>query len=97
MIFAANIEYIADKEKIDLVRPKHRQYLLNLLDNGALVASGPFLDGYGALIIYEASTLEEAEQLLKDDPFHAEGIFVQWIIRPWKPIMSNSGLLPERP
>ena len=95
MIFAAVIEYIQDKDKINEIRPTHRQYLLSLLEKGHLVASGPFLDDYGALIIYEAPSVEEAEKLLESDPFHAAKIFVKWTIRPWKPVMANASLLPK--
>ncbi len=94
MKFAAVIEYIQDKEKVDAVRPTHRAYLTSLIEANKLFASGPFDDGYGALIIYEADTLEAAEAILKADPFHAAGVFVKWTIRPWKMVMSNPRLMP---
>jgi uncharacterized protein YciI len=83
MKYAVLIEYIQDKEKIESVRPQHRQYLTSLLNKGQLEAAGPFLDGWGALIVYEAGSPEEAEALLRADPFHDGGIFVRWTIRPW--------------
>jgi len=92
--FAAVIEYIQDKEKVDAVRPTHRAYLTSLMEANKLFASGPFEDGYGALIIYEADTLEAAETILKADPFHAAGVFVKWTIRPWKMVFANPRLLP---
>ena len=61
---------------------------------GQLAASGPFLDDWGALIIYEAGTAEEAEALLKADPFHDSKIFVRWTIRPWNPVWVNRELFP---
>ena len=94
MKFAAVIEYIQDKEKIQSIRPTHRQYLTSLLAKGQLAAAGPFLDDYGALIVYEANTPEEAETLLKGDPFHAGGVFVKWVIRPWNTVMANRELFP---
>jgi uncharacterized protein YciI len=94
MKFAAVIEYITDKEKIQSVRPAHRAYLLGLLAQGKLAASGPFLDDYGALIVYESESAEEALQLLRGDPFHANGVFVQWTIRPWNTVMANRDLFP---
>src|SRR5262245_57451417 len=97
MMFAASIEYIQDKDLIAGIRPTHRQYLSSLLEKGQLVASGPFTDDSGALIIYEAPSLEAAEALLKGDPFHAAGVFVSWKLRPWKPVMANATLLPGNP
>jgi uncharacterized protein YciI len=94
MRFAAVIEYITDAEKVQSVRPKHREYLSALLADGKLAACGPFTDGWGALIVYEADTAEQAEALLKGDPFHAAGVFVRWTLRPWNVVMANKGLFP---
>jgi uncharacterized protein YciI len=94
MKFAAIIEYLQDTAKVESVRPVHRQYLAALKARGQLVASGPFTDGSGALIIYEAPTKEEAEALLKGDPFHAGGIFLTWQLRPWNPVIANREMFP---
>jgi uncharacterized protein YciI len=94
MKFAAMIEYITDKDKIQSVRPVHRQYLATLKANGQLAVAGPFTDDWGALIVYEAASAEEAERLLRGDPFHQNGIFVRWTIRPWNPVFANRDLFP---
>jgi len=94
MKWAAVIEYISDTAKIAEIRPSHRAYLASLLDSGKLVCAGPFLDDFGALIVYEAETMEAAEAILKGDPFHANSIFVKWTIRPWKTVFANPALLP---
>jgi uncharacterized protein YciI len=95
MKFAAVIEYLQDAERVGRVRPVHRQYLAGLKANGQLAASGPFADGTGALIVYEADTAEAAEALLKGDPFHAEGVFLRWAIRPWNVVIANRETFPE--
>ena len=94
MEWAAVIEYIHGTTKIGEIRPVHREYLKSLLDTGKLVCAGPFLDDFGSLIVYEADTKEAAEAILQADPFHANGIFVRWTIRPWKPVFANPQLLP---
>ncbi len=94
MKFAAIIEYSRDKDKIQANRPIHRQYLATLKERGQLVASGPFTDDSGALIVYEAPTREEAEAILKGDPFHAHGIFLHWQLRPWNPVIANREMFP---
>ncbi|MER3420861.1 MAG: hypothetical protein C4290_10205 [Chloroflexota bacterium] len=86
MKYAAMIEYIADPDKVQSVRPVHREYLAKLKEQGRLVASGPFADGSGALIIYEADSPEQAEALLKADPFYQAGVFLSWRIRPWNQV-----------
>ena len=93
MKFAAAIEYSQDKEKVEAARAAHRAYLTSLIEKNQLFASGPFLDGYGALIIYEADTPEAAEALMRADPFHAAGVFVKWTVRPWKMVFANANLL----
>lgn len=94
MKFAAVIEYLQDQEKVERIRPLHRQYLAALKENGKLAASGPFVDGSGALIIYEADSLSAAEAILQGDPFHAEGIFLRWQLRPWNPVIANRAMFP---
>lgn len=94
MKFAAIIEYSQDKAKIAEIRPVHRQYLASLKEKGQLAVSGPFTDDYGALIVYEAATKEEAESYLKADPFNHNGIFISYVIRPWNTVIANRDLFP---
>ena len=85
MKFATVFEY-ANVEKIPETRPAHRAYLTELKERGQLVASGPFEDDSGALIIYEAESAEAAERLIRGDPFHEAGVFARWTIKPWKQV-----------
>jgi uncharacterized protein YciI len=94
MKFAADIVYAKDPAKIAEVRPAHREYLKQLLDSGHLAISGPFTDDSGGLLVYEAETQEEAEALLRNDPFAKAGVFVSWTMRGWRVIMSNPALFP---
>jgi uncharacterized protein YciI len=94
MKYAAIIEYLQDKETVDRVRPEHRQYLAALKAKGQLAVSGPFTDGSGALIVYEADSAEAAEAILKGDPFHANGVFLKWQLRPWNTVISNREMFP---
>jgi uncharacterized protein YciI len=94
MKFAAIIKYISDADKIQSVRPLHRAYLTSLLNQGNIVATGPFTDGFGALIIYEAIDHDATETLIKNDPFYKEGIFISWDLHPWNCVMANKDLFP---
>jgi uncharacterized protein YciI len=94
MKYAAIIEYLQDPAKVQSLRPVHRQYLASLRERGQLAASGPFTDGSGALIVYEASSPEEAEKLLQGDPFHQNGIFLKYVLRPWNLVIANRELFP---
>jgi uncharacterized protein YciI len=95
MKFAAIIEYTRDAAKIAAARPSHREYLKGLLASGHLAISGPFADDSGGLLIYEAETVEETEALIREDPFTKGGVFLNWTIRGWKPIMVNPNLFPS--
>jgi uncharacterized protein YciI len=97
MKYAAIIEYSQDRDKVESIRPAHRQYLMSLKAKGQLAISGPFTDAPGALIVYEANSAEEAEALLEGDPFHAGGVFVRWTIRPWNVVIAHRDLLPALP
>ncbi len=94
MKYAAVIEYLQEPEKVNSIRPAHRQYLLDLKARGQLAATGPFTDGSGALIIYETADAREAEQLLQGDPFSKNGIFLKYVLRPWNPVFANRELFP---
>jgi uncharacterized protein YciI len=94
MKYAAVIEYLQDTATVDKHRPVHRQYLASLKEKGQLAASGPFADGSGALIVYEADSPAAAEALLKADPFHVNGVFLRWQMRPWNTVIANRELFP---
>lgn len=95
MKYAAAIEYSQDKARVDAARPAHRAYLTSLIEKNQLFASGPFEDGSGALIVYEADSPEVVEALMKADPFFAAGVFLTWTIRPWKVVFFNPRLAPQ--
>jgi uncharacterized protein YciI len=94
MKYAAIIEYLNDPEKVQSLRPVHRQYLAQLLERGQLTVAGPFTDGTGALIVYETASADEAETLLHGDPFHKNGIFLKYVLRPWNPVFANREAFP---
>jgi hypothetical protein len=97
MKFAAIIDYHPDSSRVSAARPPHRAYLSRIKKEGKLVVAGPFSDLTGGLIVYEAGSVEEAEKLIRDDPFFEQGVFLKWNIRPWNPVMTNRELLPENP
>ena len=94
MKIAAIISYTPDKAKIQEARPAHRQYLMGKLGEGKIAISGPLTDDSGGIIVYEAGSAAEAEEILKADPFAKAGVFVSWELKPWNPIICNRDLLP---
>lgn len=93
MKWAAVIEYLQDPTVVQQHRPAHRAYLTSLIEAGKLVCSGPFMDDFGALIVYEAADRAAAEALVEADPFRVAGVFLNWTLRPWKMVFANPPLL----
>lgn len=68
MILYAMIMETIDPEKDAEVLDDHLDYLKKYLDEGKIYAKGPFLDHSGGLIIYNTETIEEARELIENDP-----------------------------
>lgn len=77
----------ADTERRQAIRPTHREYLKSLAERGKLLHSGPWADDSGALIIYEAESLDEAREILAGDPFSTEGIARNAVIKEWNRVL----------
>jgi uncharacterized protein YciI len=82
----ATIINYGNAEQIAIHRPRHREYLAALKEQGKLAASGPFEDDSGALIIYEVENLDEAERLFAADPFREVGVFQTYQMKPWRQV-----------
>ena len=70
MKFVVVIEYNGNTDQIGPVGPRHHDYL-----RGLLFAAGPSTGKAGASWIYEAETLEQADNMIRNDPYHAAGMF----------------------
>lgn len=76
-----------DSERNQTLRPQHLDYLKKCYDEGKLFACGPFPDGSGGMVIYQAESFEEAEVLAGNDPYVKEGVRTL-VLKEWK--MSQS-------
>jgi len=68
------------------IRPKHREYLASLLEQGKLVLSGPFADESGALIMYQADSEEEVRSIIAADPYTTVNAIADLQLREWKQV-----------
>ncbi|MDO4686013.1 MAG: YciI family protein [Corynebacterium sp.] len=91
-VFAIEYTYCDDLALVDQVRPKHREFLTQLKDEGKLVGSGPYTDEQGgALIIIrlpEPATVADAEALMNNDPYLAHDALANRVFRPWNPVLN---------
>lgn len=82
------LEYrYADMDARARVRPDHLAYLQSLLDAGKVVLAGPVGDGYGAMMVLQVGSEEEARRVVKDDPYTAAGVGVDHVLRPWNVVI----------
>lgn len=68
MAYYAAILHMLDAKRNLEVRPRHIEYLDALDLKGKVFARGPFGDGSGGLVIYQADSYEEALQMAENDP-----------------------------
>lgn len=85
--FVALLEFTDDEALRLQTRPSHREYLRSLFDAGKLAMSGPWTDDTGAMLIYEADSLADAEALLNADPYRAAGVLADARIREWRVVL----------
>ncbi|WP_427895395.1 YciI family protein [Kribbella sp. GL6] len=72
------------------VRPAHREYLASLREAGKLVAAGPFPDGTGALLVYDAADEAEVRDILAKDPYTPANIYEIATLAEWQPLFPFS-------
>jgi uncharacterized protein YciI len=68
------------------MRPKHREYLASLLEQGKLILSGPFADDSGALIMYEADSEKDVRDIIAADPYTKVDAIADLQVREWKQV-----------
>jgi uncharacterized protein YciI len=61
----------------------HAEFVDDLIERGIFVMGGPFSDDSGSMSLLEGVDAAEAEQLIADDPFMKNGVFVLDEIREW--------------
>lgn len=88
-LFAVTLKFTDDVERRLEVRPTHREYLKELLAQGKLHESGPFVDDSGALLIYDAADIAEVQTLLANDPYAPNGIVESATINEWNRVIAR--------
>lgn len=89
-VFAVEYVYAAGTDASrDEHRPAHREFL-GALDGSqggiSLVASGPYVDGSGALLLIASPTQAALAEMLAKDPFAINGTIAVVRITEWSPV-----------
>jgi len=96
-LFAVTLAFSEDAARRGEVRPTHRAYLAELLQQGKLQQSGPFTDDTGALLIYDAADIAEVQEILSNDPYTPAGIIAGATIKEWNVVISRLEGQDKRP
>lgn len=89
-IFAVRYEYGSEAEAARTEhRPKHREWLLAQAEAGVVVASGPFVDGSGALLIFQGDDEAAVREILAHDPMTIGGGVTGMTILEWNPLIGQ--------
>ncbi|MCP2262075.1 hypothetical protein LX15_005807 [Streptoalloteichus tenebrarius] len=83
--FVVELVYGPDRERLEEVRPEHREYSRRLADQGVLLAGGPWADDTGAVLVYSVTDADELRRVLDDDPYTPAGVIEKRTIREWTP------------
>jgi len=68
-------------------RAEHLAYLEPFSKAGKVLVAGPFTDGSGSLIIFEADSQEAALAQARHDPYVTRGIFESWEVLPFRRVL----------
>ncbi|GAB3437732.1 hypothetical protein GCM10027570_00270 [Streptomonospora sediminis] len=87
--FTVMYSYTADAELQDATRPAHLDYLRKLVDDGMLLASGPWGpdDARGGLLVYRTGDRAAVQAIVDADPFTTAGVVAEARIREWVPLL----------
>ncbi len=64
-------------------RNAHLAGLRKLQEAGKLPLAGPFTDGSGSLVVFDADNIEEARKIADADPYVVHGIFESYELKPF--------------
>ena len=76
------------------VRPRHREFLGNLHEQGILRMAGSWAEPRpGAYIWVEADSAEHALEILDADPFKKEGVIIDRYPHPINVVVKSAGVV----
>jgi len=87
--FLVEVKYTDDRDKLMEFRPKHREFLKGLLEQGKLLHAGPLGDDSGGLSLYDVADQAEAEAIFATDPYSVNNVAVESSIREWKIVLTR--------
>ncbi|MCZ4279855.1 YciI family protein [Kiloniella laminariae] len=90
-IFVIDLEYLVPLEQVEPLIEAHRTFLDKYYASKRFLASGAKVPRSGGVILAVAESRAEVEQLITEDPFHANKI-ARYSITEFQPRMTAEGL-----
>ena len=87
--------YVTDAALVAQVRSQHLRYVVTLLDQGRLITGGPYADGSGALFVYDVESMDDAREIVANDPYTMRGVVAAHELKRWKVVAAAPALLPD--
>lgn len=82
--FTVETTYVSDRERLAATRPRHRDYLRGLAEQGKVLAGGPWADDSAGFAVYRVEDAAELDRLLEADPYTIDGIAAHRVVHEWK-------------
>ncbi len=73
-MFIVLVNYVVSLDRIDSLLEEHVEFLKVQFEKQAFITSGRKVPRTGGVIIAKASSKEELEAILKQDPFYKNGV-----------------------
>ncbi|MGH3449220.1 MAG: YciI family protein [Haloechinothrix sp.] len=83
--YLVEIRYVP--EKLAEVRPRHRDFLKALADQGQVAVAGPLGDNSGGVMLIQADNLAALHQIIDTDPYYTDGVVAERSVREFKPVL----------
>ena len=79
---------IVDKPTFDRSIPAHHAYVKQLIDQGHQAKSGYWAEYGGGMLLFQARSLDEAQQIVSADPLIANGC-VEYELHEWRIVVGE--------
>jgi hypothetical protein len=89
--FTVETTYVDDRDKLADSRPRHREYLRELVEQGKVGAAGPWADDSAGFAIYRVADRAELDRLLAEDPYTVDGVAAGRRVNEWKLVLGAVG------
>ncbi|MGL5405502.1 MAG: YciI family protein [Propionibacteriaceae bacterium] len=81
-VVQSKYDHAHDEERL-AARPAHREWLMQLHQQGIVINAGPLTDNSGALLIFKVASEQELAEYLSYDPYPTDSLSYQ-VVGEWQ-------------